>query len=119
MLASCQESLEDRAVREASEYNKKFCPMRVNPNTVLDSITFDKATHTKASFFTLEGKADDLSYTQDNASSLREALVADIKNSPNEKIFKEAGISYRFVYRSASDKKVVLFETTIKKEDYQ
>lgn len=118
LLAGCQESLEDRAVRETAEYNKKFCPMRVDVTTMLDSIVFDKATKTKRSYFTLEGVADDIVKAQANASLIREALVNDTKNSPNEKKFKEAGFSYQFVYRSASNKNVVLFETTITKDDY-
>ena len=119
MLVGCQESLEDRAVRETREYNKKFCPQRVDASTTLDSIVFDKATKTKRSFFTLEGVADDLSAAQANATQIREALIAQTRNSPDEQKFKEAGFSYYFVYRSASHKDVVLFETTITKDDYQ
>jgi hypothetical protein len=119
LLSSCQESLEDRAYRETLEYNKKFCPMRVDATSVLDSIVFDKTTKTKCSYFTLEGVADNLQNAQAKSAALREVLVTDIKNSPNEIKFKEAGFSYRFVYRSASDKNVVLFQTTITKEDYQ
>lgn len=119
VFSSCQESLEDRAYRETLEFNKKFCPMRVDPTVVLDSIVFDKTTTTKCSYFTLEGIADDLENAQAKSSTIREALVADIKNSPNEKLFKEAGFSYRFVYHSASDKNTVLYQTTITKEDYE
>ncbi len=119
LLAGCHESLEDRAVRETAEFNEKFCPMKVDATTVLDSIVFDKATLTKRSYFTLSGVADNLEQAQANSLRIREALVADTKASPNEKKFKEAGYSYYFIYRSASHKDVVLFETTITKNDYQ
>ena len=119
MLTACQESLEERAARETAEYNRKFCPQRVDASTTLDSIVFDKATLTKRSYFTLEGVADDLAAAQANAPRIREALIADTKNSPNEKKFKEAGFSSYFVYWSASHKGQVLYETTITEADYQ
>ena len=118
VTVGCQESFEDRAARETAEYNKKFCPLRVDASTTLDSIAFDKATHTKRSYFTLEGAADNKERAALNASMIRESLVSEIKNSPNELKFKEAGYSYYFVYRSASEKGATLFETTITKEDY-
>ena len=46
MVAACQESLEDRCQREAKTYTEKHCPMPVGKDIVMDSMTFDKATHT-------------------------------------------------------------------------
>ena len=39
MLASCHESLEERAAREVKEYTEKQCPAAIDEFTVIDSIT--------------------------------------------------------------------------------
>ena len=47
MLAvSCQESLEDRAAREAQEFTRKNCPMKLGNGITTDSMVFDKVTLT-------------------------------------------------------------------------
>ena len=42
-LTACQESLEERCAREAEEYTKKKCPARIDQNTVIDSLVFERA----------------------------------------------------------------------------
>ena len=46
LLTACQESLEDRCAREAKEFTEKNCPRAVDKEIVLDSMTFENATHT-------------------------------------------------------------------------
>ena len=43
-LTACQESMEDRAARDAADATAKRCPMRLNDDgtLVLERITFDK-----------------------------------------------------------------------------
>ena len=41
LLASCQETLEERAAREAREVTEAKCPMPIGNNMYLDSIVFD------------------------------------------------------------------------------
>ena len=58
ILASCQESLEDRCEREAKEYTAKQCPIRIDKTTRMDSLTFERETHTIHYYYTLMGNAD-------------------------------------------------------------
>ena len=41
LLASCTESLEDKAAREAKEYTEKYCPTPYVNDSRTDSATFD------------------------------------------------------------------------------
>ena len=58
VLASCQESLEDRCERDAREYTRKNCPAAIDETTIVDSLTFDRATHTIHYYYRLTGVAD-------------------------------------------------------------
>lgn len=115
-LVSCQESLEDRCAREAREYTEKKCPATVGDNTVIDSIAFDKATHTMSYYYTLSGPADDREAVE--AVNPRANLLQEIRNSTSVKAYKEAGYSFRYVYRSKKDPKATLFEATFTNKDY-
>ena len=39
-FAACQESLDERAAREAKMYTKKNCPAKISETVVMDSMTF-------------------------------------------------------------------------------
>ena len=53
MSTACQESLEDRCARESKEYTKKNCPVKIDNNTTLDSLTFERETHTLHYYYKL------------------------------------------------------------------
>ena len=53
LFVACQESLEDRCAREAKEFTEKNCPRAVDKEIVLDSMAFEKATHTISYLYTL------------------------------------------------------------------
>ena len=57
-LMACQESLEDRCAREAQEFTRKNCPSKLDKNINIDSLTFERATHTLHYYYTLTGIAD-------------------------------------------------------------
>lgn len=88
-LTACQESLEERCAREAEEYTKKKCPARIDQNTVIDSLVFERATHTMHYYYTLTGTADDpKTFTMFNAENV---LLTQLKNSTMIKTYKDAG----------------------------
>ena len=58
VFTSCQESLEDKCAKEAADFTRKKCPSKIDENTEIDSMTFDKSTHTLAYWYRLTGKAD-------------------------------------------------------------
>lgn len=119
LTCACQESLEERAARESVAYTKKNCPATLNKFTRLDSLTFDIKSKTFTQHLTL--LIDSL--TPDSVAKmkhqLQEALVEAIRNDTNQKIYKDAGYSFRFVARAKEDKTVVLYDNTISKEDYK
>ena len=58
LLAACQESLEDKCEREAKDYTRRNCPMKMDNNSILDSLVFERSTHTIHYYYTLTGFAD-------------------------------------------------------------
>lgn len=117
IFAACQESLEERCQREARDYTAKNCPLPVGENVVMDSMTFDAATHTIAYIYTLSGVVDDTAAI--NRSNPRESLLKSLKNTPHLKLYKEAGYSFRYTYYSAKQRGQKLFDTTFREKDYQ
>ena len=116
-LASCHESLEDRAARESKEYTEKKCPATIDEFTIIDSITFDKATKTVHSYFSLRGNADTVGVLKDD--NVRRALIDELKRNTNNRVYKDAGFCFAYTYYSASRKGKVLYETTLSTKDYE
>lgn len=116
VLAGCQETLEERAARESRDYTEKHCPAPVAFQVTMDSMTFDKASHTFAYYYSLNGTLDDSTFIEQ--SNPRDMLLQQVKNSTNLKIYKEAGYSFRYVYNSTKNK-AKLFDVTFKQKDYQ
>ena len=116
-LVSCQESMEDRAAREAREYTEKHCPAPVYKDVVMDSMTFDKATHTFSYYYTLSGVLDDTTYI--NNSHPYENLLKEVRNSTHLKIYKEAAYSFRYVYYSQKNRGTKHFDATYHESDYR
>ncbi|MBR2113801.1 MAG: hypothetical protein IJ929_03920 [Prevotella sp.] len=116
LLAACQETLEERADRESREYTEKHCPTPIAYQVTMDSMTFDKVSHTFGYHYSLSGTLDDSTYLQQN--NPREMLLQQVKNSTNLKMYKDAGYSFRYVYHSEKNK-ATLFDVTFKQNDYQ
>ena len=116
VCTSCQESLEDKCAKEAAEFTSKKCPSRIDENTQIDSMTFDKSTHTLAYWYHLTGKADNPEIFK--RVNLRKSLIEQIKNSTSMQAYKDAGYSFRYVYRSQKENKVY-FDATVTKKDYK
>ncbi len=118
-LTSCYESMEDRAERECKEYTEKNCPTPERDNTILDSLAFDRATRTMNHYYTLTGPADDTAQFVGNHAQLHEALLTDLKNRTEMKIYMDEDFNFGFIYRSQKDKQLVLFHDTLKPGEYK
>ena len=116
VATACQESLEERCEREAKEFTKKHCPTMVDKLVRLDSMTFDRTTHTIGYAYTLTGQIDDAEVISLN--NPRQLLLSQVKNSTHLKLYKEAGYSFRYVYYSTKKKGTKLFEATFHQHDY-
>ena len=117
LLTACQESLEDRCAREAKEFTEKNCPRAVDKEIVLDSMAFEKATHTISYLYTLMGTLDDPQRI--DSKHFRELLLMEVKNSTNLKLYKDAGYSFRYCYYSEKENGTKLFEATFRESDYR
>ncbi len=117
LLASCQESMEDRCERECKTYTKKNCPMRVEEGVTLDSMTFQRASHTVCYYYTLTGMVDNEQAVRQ--SNIRGMLLDQVKNSAHLRIYKENDYHFRYAYRSSQQRGKIIFDTTITEKDYR
>lgn len=117
VLYACQESLEDKCTREAKEYTKKNCPARIGENTIIDSLTFDRDTHTMHYYYTLTGNADNKENIEKSGAG--NALLENLRNSTTTRVYKEAGYNFKYTYYSEKEKGCILLEKTFTAKDYK
>ena len=116
LLTACQESLEDRCARETKEYTRKNCPAKMDNNSILDSLTFERETHTLHYYYRLTGFADrDGVMEEVDAAG---ALKQDLKNSTTLRVYKENKYRFAYTYRSEKDPKKVLLDFVFTDKDY-
>lgn len=114
-LASCQESLEDRAAREAEEYTKKNCPVRISDEITTDSLVFNKQTLTLHYYLSLSGRADTTAISE---TEIKKDMVSNLKGTTSIRPYKEAGYNFAYTFHSTKQKNKILYEVTITKNDY-
>ena len=114
LLASCTESLEDKAAREAKEYTEKYCPTPYVNDSRTDSATFDKSTKTYIYYISLRNKADNKQVIEANKNKLHKIQKEALDNNPGLKKYKEEHFTFRFVYHSAKNPKEVLLDDLFK-----
>ena len=114
LLASCTESLEDKAAREAKEYTEKYCPTPYVNDSRTDSATFDKNTKTYVYYISLRNKADNKQVINANKDKLHKIQKEALDNNPGLKKYKEEHFTFRFVYHSAKNSKEVLLDDVFK-----
>ncbi|MBO4826135.1 MAG: hypothetical protein J5506_02710 [Prevotella sp.] len=111
-VASCQESLEERAERECKEFTQRMCPTPVVNNTRTDSVTFDKATKTYTYHCSFLNELDDSAAINRVRGQLHDALKKGVMEDTHTKAYKEAGFKFRYLCSSAKNPKTVLFDDT-------
>jgi hypothetical protein len=116
ICAACQESLEDRCERESREYTRKYCPEKMDNNSILDSLVFERPTRTIHYYFTLTGFAD-----QDGALEKVDAegvLRNEVKNSTALRTYKENKFRVAYTYRSQKNPDKILMDIVFTDKDY-
>ncbi len=114
LLASCTESLEDKAAREAKEYTQKYCPTPYVNDSRTDSASFDKDKRVYTYYITLRNKADNKQAIDANKQKLHNLQKETLDNNPGLKKYKESHFAFRFIYRSAKNPKEILLDDTFK-----
>ena len=116
VFGACQESMEDRCEREAKEFTKRNCPTMIEAEIMIDSMTFERSTHTIHYYYKLTGNSDRAdAYKADEVKTL---LKNALKNTTSVQIYKDEGYSFEYTYRSEKDPKVIYFDVLLTKKDY-
>lgn len=117
-LASCHhDTIEDRAQKMVDEYTERYCPTPMQDNQRTDSITFDRASHTFCYYFTVTGDVDNKDIIIKVKKKLSQALLDELKENTNYKLYKDAGYNFRYVFRSMKTGDT-LYEQRFTKRDY-
>lgn len=116
LAASCQESIEDRAAREAREFTRKNCPMRISDVVTTDSLVFDKDTKTLHYYMSLKGDADTTALLKDN---IRKSMVEGVKGNTETRPYKDAEFNFQYTYYSTKHNGQILCDVKITPKDYK
>ena len=117
ILSACQESLEDKCARECVEFTKRKCPSAIAQDMIVDSMTFDRASHTIYYYYKLTGASDRSdAYQKDQA---RDALKNALKNTTQVMAYKEAGYNFRYIYYSEKNPQTVYLDILLTEKDYK
>ena len=117
ILGACQESLEDKCARECVEFTKRKCPSAIAQDMIVDSMTFDRASHTVQYYYKLTGASDRPdAYPKDQA---RDALKNALENTTQLMAYKEAGYNFRYIYYSEKNPQTTYLDILLTEKDYQ
>ena len=117
LLAACQESLEDRCAREAKDYTRKNCPVKLDNTTTLDSMTFERETHTLHYYYRLTGVADQDTLLQQ--IDMVGMLKNELKNTTSLRVYKENKFRFAYTYHSEKNPQKVLLDVVFTDKDYK
>lgn len=107
-MISCQESLEDRAVRESQEYTLKYCPSPPENGVITDSLVFDKKTKTQYYYITFTDQLDNEEKILTGKDIIIQGMLDLVRNDASRKIYRDAGFGVAYVIRSKSTGKILL-----------
>ena len=116
LMTACQESLEDRCARETKEYTRKNCPAKMDNNIILDSLTFERETHTLHYHYKLTGFADQDSVVK-NLDAVN-ILKEELRNTTTLKLYKDNHYRFAYTYRSEKNPEKVLLDVLLTDKDY-
>ena len=117
VLGACQESLEDKCARECVEFTKRKCPSAVAQDMIVDSMTFDRASHTIHYYYKLTGNSDRTDAYE--KSQAKELLKNALKNTTQLMAYKEEGYNFRYIYYSEKNPQTVYLDVLLTEKDYK
>lgn len=119
LLGACHHAtLDDRAEQEARDFTQRYCPTPEKDMQRMDSISFDRTTHTFTYHCRLTGAADDSATISKLRGRIKTALLQDLVSNTGSKVYKDKGFGFRYVFRSHKTRKV-LFEEHFGPKDYK
>lgn len=108
LFSSCQKSLEEKAMQDAKEYTRKYCPTPTINNTRTDSVTFNIKTQVYTYYCTFSGPLDNKNIIQQNKQKITEILAASVRESTSMKPYVQAGFHFQYICRSAQNPQIIL-----------
>lgn len=114
-LVSCQESFDQRLVRETAHFTQTECPMQVEPGCTLDSIVYEPSARTYTWWYQLSD-AGALAFRQ-NDKLIHGMLASRLRNDVELQTLKEHRVTFCYKYLSTSDGTLV-YQTVIPHTEY-
>ena len=105
IVACHKETKAERYAREAKETTAQ-CPMAMDVNTMLDSMTYTSANHRFTYYYMVNGISDSLLVA--NEQMLRQQIINRLLNATDMIPYLKDGVSFRYVYRTDSLSEPVL-----------
>ena len=119
LLASCQEKRAQRFEREAREFTETNCPQQMDAVTCLDSMVFvpNEQGGELIQYYSLQLTGDERAEMMNKLGEISDMNLRLIRNSVHFTKYREAGVSFTYIYRDATvgDK---IVEYHFSKEDY-
>ena len=112
-LSSCQESLKEKAARQAKEYTERYCPTPVINYSRTDSVVFDQKRNVYIYYLSFCDMLDDSEIIEENRDKITDMLTQSVRESTGLKNFIEAGFKFEYVCHSEKEPKKVLFKVSI------
>ena len=112
-VSSCQETLEEKAERQARDYTRKYCPTPIDNDTRTDSIVFDPQKKVYYYYISFFNSLDDEYIVNENKDRFAQMLTQSIKDSPGQRGFLEAGFRFEYICHSGSNPIKVLVRIKI------
>lgn len=115
MMVGCrQESMVDRAAREAKEYTERMCPTPVYNDTRTDSVTFNKASKTYTYHCSFLNLLDDSTAINRIKDKLHQQLLVALIQNTGIKAYKDADFNFEYICRSAKNPHQILYKDLFK-----
>ncbi len=114
LLASCHESLEERARREAEEYTRRNCPTPVINYCRTDSVKFDTEERNYIYYCSFVDMFDNQQFVEASHDDILSGLKREISTNVSLKPYIDAGFSFTYIVRSGQNPSIILFKETVK-----
>lgn len=108
LTTSCQESLQERAQREAREYTERNCPTPPVNNTITDSIVYNPKTNVYTTYLRMVGPFDNEEMLKQGYKDLYDGMKKSIMSDPGQQAYVKGGFDFAFVCVSDKSRKVIL-----------
>ena len=114
-FTGCKErqSLDEKAMYDVKEYNRRYCPTPAVNYIRTDSITFDVKSHSFTYHCSFCDLLDNPEVVAFNKDKITRVLQSSIKNSTSMKTYIESGYRFRYICRSEKDPKTILYELNL------